>query len=375
MKLLNLFFSAILISLLPGSVLMGQQIINNPKEQDKTIKIGLLIPDKNSLAAQHGAEMAILEANKKGGLKGKPYQLVVRSMEGTWGTGSKRAVDLLFEDKVWAIMGSHDGRNAHLVEQACTKVRAVFLSTWAGDPTLSKAFVPWYFSCVPNDLQRADALISEIYNKEKLKKIAAVSDDGYDSKLAMECFLKKNKTAGKPDPVQFLYSDSSQDFKVLIDNIDKAHVDAIILFSKPSASVKIIRMIHQKKMNQAVFGSLSLLDENELSNQEMNYYEGTELVSSVTWGESRSQSFSKEFMKTYGKLPGAVAAYAYDGMSLLIEAIKTGGLDRVEIQKAMIKTRFEGITGLIRFDDKGNRIGNADLVKIKNGIPVRIERN
>jgi branched-chain amino acid transport system substrate-binding protein len=375
MRLLNLFFSAILISLLPGSVLMGQQPINNPKEQYKTIKIGLLIPDKNSLAAQHGAEMAIREANKKGGLKGKPYQLVVRSMEGTWGTGSKMAVDLLFEDKVWAIMGSHDGRNAHLVEQACTKVRAVFLSTWAGDPTLSKAFVPWYFSCVPNDLQRADALITEIYNKEKLKKIAAVSDDGYDSKLAMECFLKKNITAGKPDPVQFLYSDSSRDFKVLIDNINKAHVDAVILFGKPSASVKIIRMIHQKKMNQAVFGSLSLLDENEMSNQEMNYYEGTELVSSLTWGESRSQSFSKEFMKTYGKLPGAVAAYSYDGMSLLIEAIKTGGLDRVEIQKAMIKTRFEGITGLIRFDDKGNRVGNAELVKIKSGIPVRIEKN
>ena len=374
MRLLKQLFFVFLIFSLAVPAVRGVQTIKSSKDPDDTVKIGLLIPDQNSLAAQHGAEMAILEANRKGGLNGKPFQLVVRSMEGPWGTGSKMAVDMLFEDKVWAIMGSHDGRNAHLVEQACTKVRAVFLSSWAGDPTLSKAFVPWYFSTVPNDLQQADAFIEEIYNKEKLTRIAAVSDVGYDSKLAMESFIKKTKATGIKDPVQFIYDDSGKDFTTLLDQINKADTRCIVLFGKPLASIKIIRQMRQRKMNQSVFGSLSLLDENEFSDQDLNNYEGAVLVSSANWTGSKGLSFRNEFWKIYGRLPGDVAAYAYDGMHVLIEAIKTAGLDRVEIQKAMTKTRFEGITGLIQFDEKGNRMGKADLIKIRNGVPVAVQR-
>ena len=90
-------------------------------EKPQPVKIGLLLADSLSTAARNGAELAINEANKKGGLNGRPFELVVRSMEGPWGTGSKQAISLVFDEKVWAILGSHDGRNAHLAEQATAK--------------------------------------------------------------------------------------------------------------------------------------------------------------------------------------------------------------------------------------------------------------
>jgi branched-chain amino acid transport system substrate-binding protein len=351
------------------------QALQNTKEPE-TVKIGLLIPDNKSLAARHGAEMAIRKANENGGFNGRPFQLAVRSMEGPWGTGSKEAVNLIFEEEVWAIMGSHDGRNAHLVEQTATKAGVVFLSAWASDPTLSQAFVPWYFSCVPNDLQQAAALIEEIYNKRKINKIAAVSDNNYDSKLALESFLKKTKLAGKTDPLQFYYENSSQNFNVLLDQINKADVNCIVLFGQPSASLKIIQQIRLRKMSQPVFGTLSLLDENELSDQELQNYENVMLVSSGNWLESKSLAFQQEYQRTFGKMPGAVAAYAFDGMSLLIEAIiNAGAPDREKIQKSLAKIHYEGVTGPIQFDDKGNRLGEAGMMEIKNGIPVAVERD
>jgi ABC-type branched-subunit amino acid transport system substrate-binding protein len=45
----------------------------------------------------------------------------------------------------------------------------------------------------------------------------------------------------------------------------------------------------------------------------------------------------------------------------LIEAVKEAGTERENIQKAMAKIRYEGVTGTIQFDDKGNR----------KGIPVK----
>ena len=346
----------------------------NQEEPTDTVKIGLLIADNKSLEAKHAIEMAIRIANEKGGFNGRPFQLVMRSMEGPWGTGSKAAVNLVFEEKVLAIIGSHDGRNAHLVEQVAAKTHIIFLSAWASDPTLSEAFVPWYFSCVPNDLQQANALIEEIYDKRKLNKIATISDNGYDSKSAVNSFLKKAKIAGKEDPLQLFYDNSGRDFSVLLDKINKAEVNCIILFGQPSASLKLIQQIRQRKMNQPVFGSLSVLGEKESADREFKNYEGVVLVSSVNWLGSKGLAFQQEFQKNYGKMPGTVAAYAFDGMNLLIEAIRNAGPDREKIQKSLAKIRYEGVTGPIQFDDKGNRAGKAGLMEIKNGIPVDIGR-
>ncbi len=77
----------------------------------------------------------------------------------------------------------------------------------------------------------------------------------------------------------------------------------------------------------------------------------------------------------YGSRPGSVAAYAYDGMNLVIEAIRRAGLDRDNIQKSMTKLHYDGVTGVIQFDDKGNRLGAAGLMEIKNGIPVAVGRD
>lgn len=357
-----------------GSIAPGLHAIQKPDQPEKTVKIGLLISDKSSLAAWHGAEMAIRRANETGGFNGKPFQLVVRTMEGPWGTGSKEAVNLIFEENVLAILGSHDGRNAHLVEQVTTKARIVFLSSWASDPTLSQAFVPWYFSCVPTDLQQADALIKEIYNKRKLSKIAVVIDNGYDSKQAMKSFLINNRLAGKADPLRVFYIASFENSSAMADQLRDADIDGIIFFGKPSTSMRLIQQLSQRKMEQPVFGSLSLLDEDDFEDQGVKHFENFVLVSPGYQSGSEYLAFRNEFMKTYGIIPGAVAAYSFDGMSLLIEAIRKTGTNRDEIQKSMATIHFEGVTGSIQFDNKGKRTGTPDLMEFKISIPFSIVR-
>jgi branched-chain amino acid transport system substrate-binding protein len=295
-------------------------------------------------------------------------------MEGPWGTGSKQAVNLIFDENVVAILGSSDGRNAHLVEQVAAKARVVYVSAWSGDPTLAQAFVPWYFSCVPNDLQQADVLNEEIFIKEKFNNIAVVSDNDYDSKLALDGFLKKYKSSGGPVPKQFNYDNSIQDINLLTDQLLKAEVNAIILFVQPVASLKIMNQIQLKKIKIPVFGSLSVMGEREFDEQEWKAYENAILISSGQWFNSNGMNFIREFQKSWGYKPGPVAAYAYDGMSLIIKAVKNAGTSREQIQKYFKEVNYSGVTGIIRFDERGNRIGEVLLMKIKNGIPVKGEK-
>lgn len=138
MKLLkSLFFAFITLFIPVMQVADAISLQNKPASRD-TVKIGLLIPDNQSVAAKNGADLAVRKANNMGGINGNPVRLIIRSMEGPWGTGSKQTISLIFDENIAAILGSHDGRNAHLAEQASAKTGVVFLSAWTGDPTLSR---------------------------------------------------------------------------------------------------------------------------------------------------------------------------------------------------------------------------------------------
>ena len=345
------------------------------QQPEKNVKIGLLVPDNKSIAAIQGAELAIKEANRKGGINGSPVKLVVRSMEGPWGTGAKQAVNLIFEEKVWALFGSHDGRNAHLVEQAATKATVVFLSAWSGDPTLSQAFVPWFYNCVPNDFQQAETLVEEIYYKRKLTRVVTVSDDEYDSNLALVNFIRKTELEGINEPIKFIYENYYQNITGLLNDIDKHDADCIILFCKPSSSFKIFHQIRLRGITRPVYGSLNLMNENELSEQELQEYNNALIIPSPVWSVPKSISFREKYKEMFGITPGMVAAYAFDGMNVLIEAIKiAGSREREKIQKALSGINYEGVTGSIQFDNKGNRLSLFQTVIVNNSFPASTSR-
>ncbi|MBK8881574.1 MAG: ABC transporter substrate-binding protein [Bacteroidales bacterium] len=357
----------LILPLLIISVASPGQETNSKKE---AIKFGLLIPDRNSPAARYGAELAVKYANQKGGVNGVPVCLITGTMEGPWGTGSKEAVKMIFDENVVAILGSHDGRNAHLVEQVSAKSRVVFLSAWSGDPTLAQAFVPWFFNCVFNDIQVSDALIDEIFNKRDLHKIAVISDDSYDSGSTLKNFLKKTENSEKPVPVLIKYNDTFQDLKEITDRLKKEHFDCIILLVQSAPAIQIIEQLRQNNLHRPVFATLNQLDENKIPGLDYKYFENVMLASSEIFSGKLGESFVKDYRKQYGNDPGAVAAYAFDGMNILIDAVRKAGTEREGIQKALREIKYVGVTGTIQFDANGNRKGTPVFVEIRNGIPV-----
>jgi len=342
--------------------------------QDDIIKIGLLIQDKESVAAVRGAELAIHHANLQGGFSGKKFSLVVRSMEGPWGTGSKQAVDLIFNEKVWALTGCHDGRNAHLVEQAATKSIVPYISAWSSDPTLSQAFVPWFFNCVPTDRQQAVSIIKSIYDVFKLRKITVISGKDYDSNMASATFLKAVKAAGKPEPVIHYTGESSKDAEILAGKISDSDSECLVLFCNPEISTAIVRKIDQKNHRIPVYSFLTAADENKLSPAALGLFDNIVNMASGEWDLNKNMEFRKEYFNLYNSLPGMIASYSYDATGLLIEAIRRSGKnDRELIEKTVKEITYHGVTGDISFDDKGNRKGDFSIMVLKDGVPYKPE--
>jgi len=322
------------------------------------IRIGLLIQTSASVEAINGASFAIDEANKKGGFKGRRFELVVKSMEGPWGTGSKQAVDMIFKDKVIAIVGSHDGRNAHLVEQATTKSHVAFISAWAGDPTLSQAFTPWFFNVVPNDNQQAALLVEELRIK-KFKNITLVVDNDYDARSSYKSFIRKSAEMNLSDPVTIVLDKSEKDMSETAGLIIQTKPDCLILFTEPGTADRILCKIIEMKHSVPVYGPLCLLSE---SSPLISYPEVTGnllMLSSGDWFLKRQSGFAAAYHKEFGYYPGAPAAYAHDAVLIMINAVKAAGAEREYVQRALMDSELRGVTGDFKFDERGNRINRA----------------
>jgi branched-chain amino acid transport system substrate-binding protein len=155
-----------------------------------------------------------------------------------------------------------------------------------------------------------------------------------------------------------IYNPASANEASLLDQISKTGVNCILLLGKRSVFAKLQKQMDTRKMKVSLYGSLSFLGDEEIANSLALPTPDRVEVPTDNWSETRYKSFSEAYQNKFGSTPNALASYAYDGMSVIIEAIKKTGTDRENIQKSISSLHYEGVTGSIRFDSKGNRVGN-----------------
>lgn len=77
------------------------------------------------------------------------------------------------------------------------------------------------------------------------------------------------------------------------------------------------------------------------------------------------------YTETYGAAPSALTTQAYDSADILLESVaRAQSLDRKSIQKAMLETNYEGMSGHTTFDEIGDAHKEFTKVTIKNGAWV-----
>ena len=86
--------------------------------------------------------------------------------------------------------------------------------------------------------------------------------------------------------------------------------------------------------------------------------------------DARWLEFVQRYRAKYGTDPDAYAAYAYDGMNLLIGAVEKAGLNRGKVMDAFreyVNKTYDGVAGLARFDPTLNNIAPLGLARVEGG--------
>ena len=307
---------------------------------------------------------------------GKPFRLVPAWSDNPWGSGVKQITQLVYRDRVWAIVGGVDGPTTHLAEQVVVKARLALISPVSTDKTVNLTNVPWIFSLAPNDHLVADVLIPEIARRARAGNFILVTTNDHDAFLLTR-ELRRAMTASHLAPrYQFEYQPQSRAIESLVQECLATTPADVIIIANPTESLHLVRAMRHAGFAGCIFGGPAFGREifvrriadvaGELVFPLLNETARTPV--STAEGADHTSVFNPAGIDTDEDY---AALHVYDAVNLVTSAIEKAGLNRAEIARAIRElSPISGTSGRIEWDGPGSNVRRPTLATIVQGRVV-----
>ena len=344
-------------------------------------------PDQvDGLRMLHGAQLAVDDANARGGYGGKPFKLMVhndynnwqaKAVYGTdrptdstiWGSSSDEAVKMIYDDQDWAIFGSISSESTHIILRVALKAEIPIVNSASTDPTIPETYIPWYFTDLQDDRVQDYTLARHIYTELGLKRIALLRLNNRYGRLGVPKFRSASVRLGHPVVIEQKFFPGDTDFSRQLGIIRDSRVDGIVVWADESETAGILKQMRAMGMKQRVFGSYRTLGPDLLAQAGADA-EGFEAVFPYdpTRKDPRWLDFNHRFAARFNEQPEQFASLAYDAMNALLDSICKAGLNRARIHDALADIEeYDGVTGHMVFDPLEKNVAPMYLGTVHNG--------
>jgi ABC-type branched-subunit amino acid transport system substrate-binding protein len=341
------------------------------------IAIGLFAPVSNNpesifgIPLWYGAQLAVEEANARGGYHGKPYALKVHNESALWGASSSELVKMLFDENCWAMLGCVDGQNCHIAIRETLKLEVPIMNVGTTDPTVTETRVQWIMHDFLDDRQQGYTLADYVFKKLGLKRIGVIRTNSRYGRIGVEKFEDEARRMGRQPILEVKFERGDKDFTNQLRMLTDAKIQGVVIWGEAAEAGLILKQMRAMGMNQPVFGG-SRLAYPQLLEIAGPAAEGTVVTTTLdpTRQDPKWLAFREAYRKRFNEEPVDYAAYAYDGMNILIAAIEKTGLNRGRIMDVLRDYQmkaYEGAAGNAFFDHTLNNISPVTMARVKAG--------
>ncbi|EHJ52210.1 ABC transporter substrate-binding protein [Streptococcus macacae] len=341
-----------------------------------TIKIGYNLELSGDVAAygqaeKKGADLAVAEINKSGGIGGKKLKVVSKDNKSDNGEVSTISTNLATQSKVNAILGpATSGATAAASPNA--NDAAVPLVTPSGTQdslTYSKGKVQEYiYRTTFQDSFQGKIIAKYATDTLKAKKVALYYDKSSDYAQGIADSFKK-AYKGKIT-VEDTFQAKDQDFQAALTKFKNKDFDAIVMPGYYTETGLITKQARDMGLNQPILGPDGFNDAKYIegagaaNTNNVYYVSGYSTKVSLT---KKADKFLKDYKAKYGDEPNMFAALAYDSVYMIADSAK-GAKTSKDIAGNLAKLKnFEGVTGKMTIDKKHNPVKSAVMVGLKDG--------
>lgn len=325
----------------------------------------------------NGARLALEEINAQGlTIGGKKVRLELKSEDD--GADPKTATTVaqkLVDEGVVGVIG-------HLNSGATIPASKIYsdngipqISPSATAVAYTAAGYKTAFRLMTNDAQQGSVLGNYAVTKLGAKKIAIIDDrTAYGQGLADEV-EKAVKAAGGEVVAREYTTDRATDFMAILTSIKGKAPDLVFFGGMDPQAAPMLKQMKQLGMNAKFLGGDGVQTPQFIAlagaDAEGALASNPGLPLNVMPG---GQSFKSKFEAKYGKIQN-YSPYAYDAVYVMVEAMKrANSTEPAKYLAELPKTDYQGVTGHIRFDSKGDITGGAVTVyQVKDGAWQTLE--
>jgi branched-chain amino acid transport system substrate-binding protein len=346
-----------------------------PAEETVTVTIGHAGPLTGGIAHlgkddENGVHLAIDEANaKKIKIGGKTVNFVMDSQDDQADPKLGPTIAQKFVDEKVAGVVGHLNSGVTIPASAIYNQAGIPMITGsATNPKLTEQGFKTIFRTVARDDQQGPAIAAYIANELKLKKVAIADDaTAYGEGLANEV-EKTLKASGVQIVTHEKTNDKATDFKAILTKIKGRNPDAVFYGGMDATGGPLLKQARELGIKaKFAYG-------DGACTAEMNKLAGDKAAEGMICSQAGipTQMSSKAFVDAFNAKYGEIKQYApyyYDSANLLIAAMqKADSADPAKYLPELQKISYDGATGHIEFDDKGDRKdAEITIFQMKNG--------
>ena len=369
---MNKIKSAIMIG---AAVLFTACMGDEKVSETETIKIGGLAPLTGSLAiygvtTTNGANLAIDEINKNGGILGKKVEYITLDTKGD-STEAVMAYNKLIDRGVSAIIGEITSKPSLAVAEIAAQDNMPMITPTGTQVDITEAGPSIFRVCFTNPYQ---GKVLAVLAKERLNADTAAiminNSSDYSDGIA-KAFIEQADILGIKITAKEGYADGDKDFRAQLTKIAAEQPD-VLLVPEYYEQASLIATQAREVGVKAVFigsdgwdGITKTLDSSSYNAIENSYFTNHFSMQDTA---PKIQNFLKSYKDTYNEDPSAFSALGYDAVYMVKKAVENAGSTNKEaVVDALKNIEYDGITGYLTFDEHNNPVKAVTILKITNG--------
>lgn len=373
-------FSVLLMVILLVSACTSGKEVNSGT--DGTIKIGAVfsMTGPNSplgVPEKQAVEMQVKKLNQAGGVNGKPIELIIEDDKSD-NTEAVKAIRKLHKtDGVVAVLGSSgSGPSLGMVEYA-SRENLPMISMAAADQITNPVRSGIYKT--PHTDIHGSKRIYQFLKEKGWSKVGIL----YDSNTYGSGWGKQLK-AFAPEyglnlVIEEKYGTKDSSMSTQLTKIKSSGAEVVIIAGTNPAPSTVVKEVKQLGLTIPIVSSHGSANEKflELAGEAAEgiyMVAGKLLIPDQLKADDPQTVVINEFVSNYKDayhvFPDGFAGYSYDGLNMIVEALKSVDGDVSKLGEAIEKVQYTGVTGEFRFnqnDHNGLKEDSMVILQVKGG--------
>lgn len=323
-------------------------------------------------------QMVVDSINAKGGIKGRPLELIHYDTGGNAREALNFVKRLIQNDKVDIIVGGTTSGDSLAVIPEVEKAGIPFISL-AGAVDIIEPVKKWVFKVAHTDRMAAAKIFADL-RKRGLTKVALITGDGGFDKSGREQLLKLAPDSGITFVADESYGNKDTDMTPQLTKIRSSDAQAIINFGFGQAPAIVTKNIKQLGINLPLYQSHGVASKTFIdlagAAAEGVRLPAAALVVAEQLPDSDPQkpvllAYKKQYEAKYGPV-STFGGHAYDGLMIAAAAMeRADGADKAKVRDEIENTRgFIGTSGVFNMnptDHMGLNLDAFKMVEIHHG--------